>query len=121
MLFTALYNLKVWFRCAISAWRILGPSFLHKTINSKRYMGLSLLPFLDQLTDKKSQEHLVQDNAMAHRAKNSTGVLDKVECVIHGGMWPMQSLNLNAYDFYLWGMLQHKVHANNPHTLEELQ
>jgi hypothetical protein len=62
-----------------------------------------------------------QDNAMAHIAKNSTDVLDEVERVTHGGMWTLQSPNLNAYNFYQCGMLQHKVYANNPHAFEALQ
>jgi hypothetical protein len=60
-------------------------------------MRLNLSPFLDQLTDEeKSQAHLVQDTAMAHVAKNSTGVLDNVKHVIHGGMWTLRSPDLNA-------------------------
>ena len=41
--------------------------------------------------------------------------------IISPGLWPAKSLRLNACDFYLWGTLQSKVYANNPHSLEKLK
>jgi hypothetical protein len=53
-------------------WRIIGPKFLHKTINSERYTRLILSPFFDQMTDdEKLYGRVMQDNAMPHTTKNS--------------------------------------------------
>lgn len=53
-------------------WRIIGPKFFHKLINSECYVRLILSPFFDQMIDdKKLYGRFMQDNAMPHITKNS--------------------------------------------------
>lgn len=35
--------------------------------------------------------------------------------------WPPRSPDLNMMDFFLWGLLQHRVHINPPDSIEELR
>lgn len=65
----------------------------------------------------------MQDNVMAHTAKNSVDTLYEVfgRRVKSRVMWPPRLPDLNTCDFYLWGTLKVKVYVKNPHSLEELQ
>jgi hypothetical protein len=73
-----LHDLKVAVWCAIIAWRTIQPVSFQETINSERYVRLSLSPFFGQLTDEKSYKYFMQDNATAHTANNSMAALEKV-------------------------------------------
>ena len=43
------------------------------------------------------------------------------EKTISKGLWPPRSPDLSSCNFYLWGTLKQKVHANNPHNLDQLK
>lgn len=61
-----LHNLKVGVWSEISAWRITGPVFFHKTLASEHYVRLILSSFFDQLAvEETSYCHLKEDNATA--------------------------------------------------------
>jgi hypothetical protein len=64
-------DLKVRVRCAISALRIIGPSF-DETVSSERYTRFILTTSIDHLTeDEKTCGHFMQDNPATHAANNS--------------------------------------------------
>jgi hypothetical protein len=38
-----------------------------------------------------------------------------------GLSWLSYCLDLNPYDYFLWGFLENCIFSNNPHTVEELK
>jgi hypothetical protein len=87
-------------------------------------MSLTFLgPFSEALRNKKRHGYFMQDGATTHTATYSINVLNEVfeDRLMSPGLWPARSPDLNSCDFYLWGNLKDKVHANNPHTLVELK
>jgi hypothetical protein len=68
-----LHPVKVSVWCAVGARRIVGPVFLNKTINCKRYVQVILRQFFPELTEEERlYGWFQQDSATAHAARMST-------------------------------------------------
>ena len=64
-----------------------------------------------------------QDSATADTANQSMHELRSVfgDRISSRGLWPPRSPDITPCNFYLWGTLNNRVHASNPHTLEEFK
>jgi hypothetical protein len=64
-----------WGLVAVSVQRIVGPMPFSKTLNSKRYVRLIMLPFFNVLTEgEELYWHFMQDGAMAHKVGTNNKV-----------------------------------------------
>ena len=75
---------------------------------------------------ERMTSYFQQDSAIPHTAAVSMMELRRIfggggERIISKNLWPPQSPDLTACDFYLWGTLKGKVYRKNPHSIEDLK
>jgi DNA-binding Lrp family transcriptional regulator len=73
---------------------------------------------------KRSSDFFIfqQDNAPAHRAKDTITLLkSETPELISPDFWPPNSPDLNPVDYQIWGHLQERVYRNRIHSIEELK
>jgi hypothetical protein len=62
-----MHSEKVKVLCAANKWRVTGPTFFQKTMNSKQYIHDIFNPLSTEVTDEERQYgYFQQDNAAAH-------------------------------------------------------
>ena len=130
-----LHPLKTTAWCAISAVGIIGPVFLHETVNADRYRTNILDFFITKLEQHEIDQESAffqQDGARPHTANRNLDFLNHQfrervlsnrypERFNEGHHWPPYSPDFNPCDFFLWGFLKDRVYQNNPKTIQQLE
>ena len=79
----------------------------------------NLLPDIHQLSDYFIFQ---QDNAPAHRARDTVEVLKKeAPDFIPPTLWPPNSPGLNPVDYKIWSVMQEKVYKRHVNDMSELR
>lgn len=115
----------------IIADQIIGPFFFDAHVNGDTYLEMLtdyVLPELHRSGFDSSQICYMHDGAPAHITADVRQSLDdNFESWIGRGegenkilAWPPRSPDLNMLDFFLWGVLQHRVHMVEYDSIDEM-
>lgn len=109
---------------------IIGPYFMHETMNADRYCDMLMEVVLPELQNSPAFQpwnNLIwqQDGAPAHYALRSRALLDEHfnEWIGRRGTWewPARTCDMTCMDFAVWGMIREKVYVTRPENLDHLQ
>lgn len=111
--------------------QIIGPFFFDAHVNGDTYLEMLtdyVLPELHRRRLDSSQICYMHDGAPAHITADVRQCLDdNFESWIGRGegankilAWPPRSPDLNMLDFFLWGVLQHRVHMVEYESIDEM-
>lgn len=110
---------------------IIGPFFFERNVDGEAYLQMltdNVIPTLHRLGYDTMEVCLMHDGASAHYTRDVRQFLDdNFGSWIGRGdgdsrlyAWPARSPDLNMLDFFLWGVLQHRVNLVAKSTIEEL-
>ena len=113
---------KVGVWCAMSRKRIVGPLFFDQPITAEAYQDI-IVQFISLLRPEERHCWFQQDDTPINAAISTKEMLEEFfeDRVIAHGLWPPRSPDLTPPHFFLWGMLEKRVYANNPCTIEDLK
>lgn len=111
---------------------IIGPFFFTDTVNGESYTEMLtdfVLPDLHRRGFDSEQIYYMHDGAPAHIPNYVRQALDDnfLGWIGHGEgnrkilPWPARSPDLNMLDFFLWGVLQHRVYIEQSESIEVLK
>lgn len=111
--------------------QIIGPFFFDAHVNGDTYLEMLtdyILPELHRRRLDSSQICYMHDGAPAHITADVRQCLDdNFGSWIGRGegrnklmAWPPRSPDLNMLDFFLWGVLQHRVHMVEYNSIDEM-
>lgn len=110
---------------------IIGPFFFDANVTGETYLDMLLghiLPALHRNGFDSTQICYMHDGAPAHTTTDVRQCLDEnfLSWMGRGNGsekfmdWPPRSPDLNMLDFFLWGVLQHRVHIVEYQSIEDL-
>ena len=117
--------------CGIVNDQIIGPFFFDAHVNGDTYLEMLIdyiLPEIHRRGLDSSQICYMHDGAPSHITANVRQCLDdNFGSWIGRGegrnkilSWPPRSPDLNMLDFFLWGVLQHRVHMVEYESVDEM-
>lgn len=110
--------------------RIIGPYYFEANVSSETYLELLVDYLLAELHRRgfdSAQICYQHDGAPAHITNDVRQCLnDNFMCWIGRGegsliAWPPRSPDLNMLDFFLWGVLQHRVNQLTSRSIDEVK
>jgi hypothetical protein len=118
-------RITVW--VTISTHGLPGPIFFEETVNTQHYLSILHNTFVHHLlaTGLPLQtQWFIKDGARSHSANVVLDFLHDtfqlVDCYACGQNWPLNSLDLNPRDYFIWGFIKEnifpKTTANNNAT-----
>lgn len=106
---------------------IIGPYFFEDTVTQYSYLELLetfVLPELRRLGINPNNIWFMQDGAGPHFALTVRAFLNATfpNWIGRGGPfpWPPRSPDLTPLDFFLWGVIKHRIFQTEPRDLEDL-
>jgi hypothetical protein len=105
---------------------VMPPHFIEAglKINTQEYLRIletSLLPWIEQKFGCNNVV-LIQDSAPCHGSRQTQAFLaEKVPFFVPSNIWPSNSPDLNALDFFVWGEVQRRVNASPKASITDLK
>lgn len=112
--------------------QVIGPFFFERNVDGNSYSEMLtnyLLPELRRRNIDPMSVCYQHDGAPAHISAGVRQILDEnfMSWIGRGVgtgnlcLWPPRSPDLNPLDFFLWGVLQHRVHLIEHPTIEAVE
>lgn len=110
---------------------IIGPFFFDENVTGDTYVEMLVDHVLPEIHRKGLSSHdicYMHDGAPAHITRDVRRCLDDNFLHWIGRFdgenklldWPPRSPDLNMIDFFLWGVLQHRVHIHDTDSIDDL-
>ena len=117
-------KITVW--CGMTSSRIIGPFFIHDTMNAERYLCMLRNQVWPAISTWENFDRMffMQDGAPPHFARTVRSWLDEQlpgRWIGRRGSydWPARSPDLTPCDFFLWGWAKEEVYRIKPSNLDE--